>query len=189
MAVVVGDVIGHGVDAVAVMAQLQYLAAGLLRSGTPLECPVLDHGIAMTQPDGRSFASAQLLHIDLDADRIGCLNAGHPWALLRDPSGTVRMLPESHQPLIGVDLEPTPLTYVGFPSGSLVCAYTDGLVERRDETIVESIEALGGSGRRARPDQDADTFLTGLVAGATAAWTTPGSEVNDDVAAILVRAI
>ena len=76
------------------------------------------------------------------------------------------MLAESHQPLIGVDLEPTPLTYVGFPTRSLVCAYTDGLVERRDQTIVESIEALGERVAGLDPTLHAATLLAGLVAGA-----------------------
>ena len=169
------------------MAQLQYLAAGLLRSGIPLES-LFSTMSAMTQPDGKSFASAQLLHIDLERDRIGCLNAGHPWALLREPDGTLQMLAESHQPLIGVDLEPTPLTYVGFPTGSLVCAYTDGLVERRDQTIVESIEALGERVAVLDPTLHAATLLAGLVAGADEV-APQGSEVNDDVAAVLIRAI
>ena len=70
----VGDVVGHGVEAVATMAQLQHLVTGLLRSGVRLD-RVLSQVNAMTTRG--TLATAQILHVDRRG-RLGDVNAGHP---------------------------------------------------------------------------------------------------------------
>jgi serine phosphatase RsbU (regulator of sigma subunit) len=182
--VVVGDVIGHGVEAIAAMAQLQYLVAGLLRSDTPLGA-VFARTTAMIQADSPLYATAQLLHVDPAHSRLGYLNAGHPWALLRRPDGSVERLDQAKQSLIGVHLEPTPLTYVELVPGSLLLAYSDGLVERRYETITDSIDRLVGLVRDLDPRQPLARTLERLVECARQP-DARGGPLNDDVVAVLI---
>ena len=185
LVVIVGDVVGHGVEAVATMAQLQNLVTGLIRTGTPLDrvLPQVDSVL-----DGDTFATAQLLHLDAAHLRIGYVNAGHPWALLRRPDGAVSVLSGSVLPLLGVPCEPLPLTYTDLPHGSLVLAYTDGLVERRGEPITDAIDRLAELLRCVDPRRPGDEILAGLVT--RARMDDPlGAELNDDIAAVLARVV
>jgi serine phosphatase RsbU (regulator of sigma subunit)/CHASE1-domain containing sensor protein len=183
LVVIMGDVVGHGVEAIAAMAQLQHLVTGLVRTGTSLE-QVLPQVNAIVDDD--TFATAQLLHIDPARHRVGYVNAGHPWALVRQPGGRVTVLSGSVLPLIGVASRPVPLSYVDLGPGSMVLAYTDGLIERRHEPLTDGIDRLGDALARADRRRPTTAILGDLVREVRGG---PGmvDGVNDDVAVVLAR--
>lgn len=182
---VIGDVVGHGVGAVAAMAQIQHLLTGLIRAGTP-PSHVLATAASMLSGPEHTYATALLLHIDPATGRVGYLSAGHPWGLLRLPDGTVQRLDANQHPMIGLNVVAHDLVYVTFPPGAALLTYTDGLIERRGEPIFESIDRLAG--HFARLDlADRGSALDRLIADIR---QDPESlpATNDDVAAMLVYA-
>lgn len=165
--VVVGDVAGHGIAAVAKMAQLRSTIGTIASLGTPL-ADVLPR--TATRPPGAEVvvATAALVEIDAGAGLVRYACAGHPPPLLRLPAGEVVQLDDGRQPLLGVAMEPRPAAEHPFPVGSVLVCYTDGLVERRQEGIDESIERLVGAlaqSRATTADALADDLLARCLAG------------------------
>jgi hypothetical protein len=185
LVIVIGDVAGHGVEAVATMAQLQYLISGQVRGARPLP-EVFAAVNEMIGCDGSVYATAQLFHVDPPHNRLGYHNAGHPWALLRHRDGRVDRLDAVQHPPIGIPHEPQPLTYVDFPPGTLLLAYTDGLVERAEHSILQRIDRLATTFAAVEPTGDVDDILAEIVAIARSA-DDGGEPLDDDVAAVLVR--
>jgi len=183
LVVVIGDVTGHGVRAVAAMAQLQSVTAGLLRAGAPLES-LFSLASATLERVEPTYATAQLLHLDPAGGRLRYLSAGHPFALLRLPDGTVERLEGARQPLLGVPLSSQPLAEMAVPRGSIVVAYTDGLVERRDETLFDGIDRLAA----ALSEVDASAPVGEVALALTRACAPPaGTTQEDDIALVVVR--
>jgi hypothetical protein len=183
LVVVLGDVAGHGVEVVAAMAQLQYLIEGLVRTVTSLD-QVFSVVNEMIDPD--VYATAQLFHLDPVRRRLGYTNAGHPWALLLQPSAAVDLLDSEPGPAIGMPSEPRPLTYVDFEAGAMLLAYTDGLVERHECSIVDRIDRLATTLSKVDPNRDVEDILVDLVIEARRP-DEDGDPLDDDVAAVLVR--
>ncbi|GAB2672401.1 SpoIIE family protein phosphatase [Thalassiella azotivora] len=143
LAVVVGDVVGRGVGAAAVMGQLRS-AVRALGSVTPDPAQVLeglDHFV-----DGVPAAtSATVVYgvLDLAGGELlyGC--AGHPPPVLLGPDGTAGLLWGGRSAPLGVRLPGgRPEAAVHVPAGSRLLLYTDGLVERRDVGLDERIAQL-----------------------------------------------
>jgi serine phosphatase RsbU (regulator of sigma subunit) len=186
---VVGDVSGHDRIAAATMGQVRNVLRGLAfdsDDGPAALLNRLDEALNGLELD--TLATAVLARVEQPEDyrvhgrrRLRWTNAGHLPPLLRDPDGRVHRLEHRPDLLLGlvrgaergehtVDLVP----------GSTLLLYTDGLVERRDEGLDESIDALMGSfsavGDR-KPDEVCDAILE--VMGAEA--------VDDDVAMLVLR--
>jgi serine phosphatase RsbU (regulator of sigma subunit) len=192
VAAIVGDVVGHGVNAIAAMSRLQHLLVALVRVGTPLKelLATLDAIIA----PGDALATAILLHVDPAQDRLGFLAAGHPPPLLVRPGQAPEVLEGARRPLLGVRAGrltgtsgPDQLRYVDFPPGATVLAYTDGLIERRQETIDAGIDRLS----RAVAAEDLATadLTAGLGRIVERLRATDASRLGtvDDVAVLAVR--
>jgi len=179
LAVVVGDVAGHGVDAVAEMARLRSTVSALLRAGLPPE-QVLERTSEFVQGDGIMAASAALAVIDTAAGTLTYVVAGHPPPLLRRPDGTVEVLDDGRRPLLGVPGKvPVPAARP-FPEGSVLVAYTDGLIERRGERLDASVERLAAAlGAMPRPDVDDIADRLVLRVGDV-------RDVDDDVALVVL---
>ncbi|MCU1497924.1 MAG: hypothetical protein JWM47_1877 [Acidimicrobiales bacterium] len=182
---VIGDVVGHGIAAIAAMARIQHLLTGLLRAGTPLD-EVFVRANAMLMTPEPIYATAVLLHVDHRQERLGYLTAGHPWALVRRPDGSVEALTLRQHALLGTPLTPKRLEYVDLPTGSLVLAYTDGLIERRDETITDSMGRLADCLSDTTVTAPLADSLTDLVARVRASGDNR-SATTDDSAAILIH--
>jgi serine phosphatase RsbU (regulator of sigma subunit) len=142
VAIVIGDVVGHGIEAIATMIHLSTILGGLVRSGTPL-VEVMARTNAMLDGDGM-IATAQVIVIDPAESTLSVVSAGHPPPLLRDPAGTVVPLPTATHPPLGVPGRDVDVVTVDFAPGAVVLGYTDGLIERRDEPLDTSIDRLVG---------------------------------------------
>jgi serine phosphatase RsbU (regulator of sigma subunit) len=184
--VIIGDIVGHGVEAVASMARLQHLITGLVHIGTPLH-EVFERANTMAIAGDPIFATATLLHVDTASQRLGVLSAGHPWPLLRAPDGAVRPLRGGRQALIGASMRHTSMEHVDLPPGSVVLAYTDGLIERRDEAIESSIGRLGEYFAEAGAAGSANDVLERLVT--IVAGDQADTATSDDIAAVVVRSV
>ncbi|GAA1526158.1 hypothetical protein GCM10009827_048690 [Dactylosporangium maewongense] len=140
-ALVMGDVMGRGVPAAAVMGQLR----AAVRAYARLDLPPAD---VLEFLDGvvRDLREDQIVTVvyavyDPGERSLTYANAGHLPPLLLLPGGAVRPLTVSGPPL-GTG----PLTLseerVELPVGALLTLYTDGLVEHRDRDLDTGIDAL-----------------------------------------------
>lgn len=142
LAAVVGDVAGHGHVAAASMGQLRNaLRAILVGSESPSRSIAeLDTVARWTLPD--QYATVLVAVLDLTTGEVEYSSAGHlpPLLLAADNSSTWDR-PLGTPPL-GV-LDSTPATRrVTVPAGGGIALFSDGLVERRSESILTGVERL-----------------------------------------------
>lgn len=179
----IGDVVGHDVYATAAMGHLK----GLLRAcawDATLQTPadVLRRVDELIAALGMS-TMATLTYGHLAREETGWLltysSAGHPPLLVREPDGTVQTLDAVGGIPLGIlPGHPRDNNAVPIAEGSIVLAYTDGLVERRHEVLTVGLHRLADSVRRAPhdPGQLCQHLLDELATGGAAATAT------DDVA-------
>lgn len=142
LAVTVGDVVGHGLDAAAAMGRLRTaLAAFFTHCASPARLlEQLDEFLA--GPNGAEFATACCAVLDPDTGQFCYASAGHPPMLVVGPTGDTTWLTGGKSaPLFGSAGE-RPETSVLLEAGSLVVLYSDGLIERRGEDLQEGMARL-----------------------------------------------
>ncbi|MFJ8074536.1 PP2C family protein-serine/threonine phosphatase [Streptomyces sp. NPDC096176] len=164
--IAIGDASGHGLDAVARMAQQRHAMAGLAQTGAgPGEVATWLNDLLSGEP---ASSTATMVVGHLATDRIlrwAC--AGHPAPLLLR-GGEAFALPAGHRgPLLGA-LAGHTYEAADFPleSGDVLLLYTDGVVERRDRDITDGINALTRSltaCRRCSPQQVVDRLAEEYV--------------------------
>jgi GAF domain-containing protein len=140
----VGDVAGHGLKAAITMGQMRSAARALASTHGPAALLDALDQFAGSGPDVLS-ATAAVAVIDPAERTLRYCLAGHPPLLLRDPDGTLAMLGEARGPLIGFGAGDRPEQVVTFLPGSCLVLFTDGLVERRGETIDTGFARLGAA--------------------------------------------
>ena len=141
---VIGDVMGRGVQAAAVMGQLRTAIRAYamldLSPGTVLE--LLDR--LVLGMSGDHIATAVYAVYDASDGSLTYANAGHPPPLLHAEGQAEALRGDSSPPLgTGYRVAPTEERLVP-PAGSLLALYTDGLVEQRGQDLEEGISALRG---------------------------------------------
>ncbi|MEU1706975.1 SpoIIE family protein phosphatase [Streptomyces sp. NPDC005706] len=133
---VVGDVAGHGVGAVATMAQLRFTAKGMVSTGSSLTGALARlNQLLLQSRDARSTATMVLARYDHAARVLSWTQAGHPPPLLvRD--GEIRYLDRPRGMLLGASTTPVyESAEIRLEPGDRLLLYTDGLVERPGEGI------------------------------------------------------
>jgi serine phosphatase RsbU (regulator of sigma subunit)/anti-sigma regulatory factor (Ser/Thr protein kinase)/anti-anti-sigma regulatory factor len=132
LALVVGDVVGHGVAASAVMAQLRAVLAERLAAGTgPAEALDALDRVAARGPGGRA-ATVCVAVLDPGTGALTYCTAGHPPPLLLAAGGEGRFLVPTGAPPLGVR-RPSGPRAVGrdrLELGDVLLLHTDGIVER-----------------------------------------------------------
>ncbi len=177
----IGDVVGRGVKAAATMGQLRTaVRAYALEMSSP--GAIIDCISRLTEDlhGGAMVATLLIGVLDLEHRRLLLAVAGHPPPLVIRADGRARFVEEGRNAPIGVVLEPPPDAVVDLEGGMTVLCYTDGLVERRDQSIDEGLCAL----RRcvAVPWGDLDALLDDAVLPALAP-----NGADDDVALLALR--
>ena len=141
VALVVGDVVGHGVAAAAAMGQLRAVLAELLAAeadlGTVLERA---DAFAARRPALRA-ATLALAVLDPAGGTLRYTTCGHPPPLVIGIDGAARYLEGTGTGPLGTGSPPVLATSVLAP-GELLMLYSDGLVERPDRTIAEGMAEL-----------------------------------------------
>jgi serine phosphatase RsbU (regulator of sigma subunit) len=142
MIVVIGDVSGRGLRAATIMASLRYaVRAYTADEHDPAELLAKVSRLLSVRHD-EHFATLLCALVDVGSRTITIANAGHPDPLLVHAGGAEFVRTESGLP-IGVT---NPSTYtsttVTVPPGGTLLAYTDGLVERRGESLDVGLDRL-----------------------------------------------
>ena len=164
-AIVVGDVVGHGPRAAAVMGQLRsVLSSALLQGHGPAAAlEVLDRFATGTEGATGSTAACLILH--LCTGRLTWSVAGHPPPLLIGRSGAC-YLDHVRGTVLGVrGRPPFPEGTTDLEPGTTTVLYTDGLVERRREGIDTGLARLAAAGGRLHllPPEELATALLSTV--------------------------
>ena len=141
---VVGDVSGHGIDAIADMTEFRTTISTLLRTDHALgSVPAMSTTLLRHERvEDLRFATAGLMIIDVPGEQMSYIRAGHPPMLVRHADGNVELLERGGGGPIGVTEDDIPVQTVPVGPGSVVVAYTDGLVERRDESLDIGLDRL-----------------------------------------------
>ncbi len=134
--VIVGDCVGRGLPAAVVMGQLRASARALLLTGAePATMLQQLDSVAALIPD--AFCTTVFVAIlDTRSETLTYSSAGHVPAVLAAPRSRPQQLTDAHSvPLAVHSDEPRPQAVAPLAAGSTLLLYTDGLVERRDESI------------------------------------------------------
>ena len=148
VALIVGDVVGHGVAASAAMGQLRAVLTELLAAEADLG-RVLERtdAFAARWPDLRA-ATLALAVLDPADGKLRYTTCGHPPPLVIGIDGAARYLQGTGTGPLGTGSPPVLATSALAP-GELVLLYSDGLVERPDRTIDEGMAELAAAAAEA----------------------------------------
>jgi serine phosphatase RsbU (regulator of sigma subunit) len=179
VALVVGDVTGHGTHAAAIMGQLRTTTAALARLGhrpgqimAQLSDVVAAHG---------DEAGATCLYAIYDPATRRCrlTSAGHPPPALRHPDGSVQFPDLPAGMMLGVGQGRYPVTGMDLPEGSVLALYTDGLIEHPGQDLATGMSRLAGA-LAAGPAQSPDRLCDSVLA-------STGPHARDDIALLIAR--
>ncbi|MFE4258567.1 SpoIIE family protein phosphatase [Streptomyces sp. NPDC056883] len=143
LALVIGDVQGHGVAAAATMGQLRSAVRAFALSGNEPEQVMRGTNELLIDLDPGQFASCCYVLLDPASGLALAVRAGHPQPLLRHPGGRTEVLDLPGGMVLGVDAEATyPVTRLRIEPGAVLALYTDGLVEIPGTDIDMGVERL-----------------------------------------------
>ncbi|NGO47016.1 SpoIIE family protein phosphatase [Streptomyces sp. YC419] len=154
VALVVGDVVGHGLHAAASMGRLRTAVRTLADVDLPPD-ELLTHLDDLVihlasdlqpaghfQPTGEFGATCLYTVYDPVSRRFTLASAGHPLPLIISPDGTRTPVDAQPGPPLGIGGLPFEATELELPEGSLLALYTDGLVESRELDVDQRIAEL-----------------------------------------------
>ena len=181
VALIVGDVSGHGREALERTGGVRPALRGHLEAGLPPRAALDAAARAMGLDQNGGFTTVVAAVHDRSTNTLTYAAAGHPPPILVGPAGHEPLTVGSAPP-IGVGLRTgVRQTTVPLPRGSTACFFTDGLLEaRRDGSLVghewltEVVESFGAL-------DSAEALLDKVVEHA--------DETPDDMTACLVRAV
>ncbi|WP_371653870.1 MULTISPECIES: SpoIIE family protein phosphatase [unclassified Streptomyces] len=179
-ALVIGDVMGRGVRAAAVMGQLRTAVRAYARLDLPPhEVLQLLDGLA-AEIDASQIATCVYAVHDPNEGLLVYASAGHLPLLVRHADGSVHRAADPTGPPLGTGGWLHTSGTIALPPGATAVLYTDGLVERREEDIDEGVAALERalSGAVGTPQVVCDRLIRSL--GVTA-------EHDDDVAVLVLQ--
>jgi serine phosphatase RsbU (regulator of sigma subunit)/anti-sigma regulatory factor (Ser/Thr protein kinase) len=184
VALVVGDVAGHGVRAAVTMGRLRTAILTLAMLDLPPTETLQQLNELMRLIGGARephFATCSYAVYDAVGGTCEVASAGHLPPLLARPGGYSEFLDVSPAPPLGVAEGPITSRTFEIEDGSLFVLYTDGLVESRGRDIddgLRRLQAVFGSGAQERPVEE---LCKAILAGAYA------DEQRDDIAVLIAR--
>ncbi|MEU3792816.1 SpoIIE family protein phosphatase [Streptomyces fructofermentans] len=176
---IVGDVMGKGVQAAAVMGQLSTATRALARLD-PSPAELLGHLDDITGSLGETIATCVYAVCDPVKGTCALSSAGHLPPVLVRPDGTAELLEVPGGVPLGVGGVPFGTMEQELPSGSLLALYTDGLVENRTKPIDTGLDTLTRLLLRAQGSLETTSDML---------LSTLRPEPDDDVALLLVRTL
>lgn len=186
VALVVGDVVGHGIHASAAMGRLRTAVRTLADVDlapdellTQLDDLILEEIEEGIESVGEVGATCLYAVYDPISGHCTLASAGHLAPALVAPDGTVRFLAVAPGPPLGVGGLPFEATDTRMPEDSLLVLYTDGLVETRHRDIGSGQRALLDTLTRTAPSLEStcDRIVEALLPG----------RPDDDVALLVAR--
>ncbi|MFE3519249.1 SpoIIE family protein phosphatase [Streptomyces sp. NPDC059166] len=179
-ALVIGDVMGRGVRAAAVMGQLRTAVRAYARLDLPPHEVLQLLDVLAAEIDASQIATCVYAVHDPNEGHLVYASAGHLPILVRDEHGVVHRAEDPTGPPLGTGGWLHTSGTIALPPGSTAVLYTDGLVERRSEDIDEGVGSLERAlaGAVGAPQVVCDRLMRSL--GVTA-------EHDDDVAVLVVQ--
>ncbi|WP_433446242.1 SpoIIE family protein phosphatase [Streptomyces sp. CA-142005] len=189
VALVVGDVVGHGINAAAKMGQLRTAMHTLADMDMPPDEVLsrLDEQVfRLTEAEdprhpATTTMAATCLYAVYDPVTRTCTmaRAGHPPPAVIDPYGHVTFPDLPAGAPLGLGLVPFESVTFELAEGSVLALYTDGLIEARDQDISAGMNRLRAA--LARPDLTLDDLCSSTVD------TLRAKPPSDDVTLLLAR--
>jgi PAS domain S-box-containing protein len=180
VALVVGDVVGHGLRAAASMGQLRnaFRAYGMVEA-SPAEVVARINRLVMTGVE-QVMATVLYLVLDRESGEVSFSAAGHPPPLVIAPGGPHFLEGGRSVPIGATDPAVFRESTAILQPGSSLLLYTDGLVERRDTPLGDRLDQLAAAAHSAGADLNAlcEDVLEAVLGDA---------EPGDDVALLAVR--
>ena len=182
IALIVGDCVGHGLAAAAVMGQVRSACRALLLDHPSPRVALAGLDRFAARLPGAQCSTVVCAVLNPDTGELVYSSAGHPPSILVLADGTTQLLEEGHTIPLGIRAErPRPEAHVTLPARATLLLYTDGLVERRriglDHGIARA-SVLLQDGRGLTLDDLADQIMSSLA---------PSDGYQDDVALLLYR--
>ena len=175
---IVGDVMGHGPEAAAVMGQLRAAAHAL--AGLDLPPAQLLQQLNRTAATLRRITLATCVYAVIDSSSHSCTisGAGHLPPVLAMPDGTTRVPDLPADQSLGLGTAIYGQAHIKLPPGAILALYTDGLVETRTRSFDQGIRALRSVLAHQHGDLEAvcDALIGSL-----------GKRYEDDVTIVLAR--
>lgn len=145
LALVIGDVQGHGVAAAAIMGQLRSAVRAFALSGDDPQEVMTGTNRLLIDLDPGQFASCCYIVLDPVTGFTQAVRAGHPQPVLRHPDGTTEVMDLPGGVVLGVDPDATyPVTDLRLAPGAVLALFTDGLIEQSGTDIDVGIERVRG---------------------------------------------
>jgi PAS domain S-box-containing protein len=179
IALVVGDVTGHSIQAAAIMGQLRTTTAALARLGCPAEEIMSQLSGVVAEHGLESGATCLYAQYDPASRHCRFTSAGHPSPALRHPCGTAEFIDMPAGAMLGAGPSSYPATDTELPPGSLLVLYTDGLIEQPGQDIGIGMGRLART-LAASPARSLDELCDSLLASL-------GVRTRDDIALLLAR--
>jgi phosphoserine phosphatase RsbU/P len=176
---VIGDVAGTGLQAAVIMGRIRSaLRAYALQTSDPAEVlDRLDRKLRYFEPD--ALATVLCAMVSPSRGHIRICSAGHLPPILARPGQPAAEADITPHLLIGVaSPKQRQVSTLDFPPGALLCLYTDGLVERRDQPIDEGIARLRAAVTPADPEAACAAVMAAMAG---------YSPHTDDVALLMLR--
>ena len=179
---VIGDVAGHGLPAASLMGKMRNaLRAHALAGGTPVDI------LGRADEFHRHFGEGELVTLLVgvltgDLSRFRYVSAGHPPPLVVGPGGAAFASDHAANPPLGLPHAPSFVEEeVSMPPGTSILLYTDGLIERRNESLETGLERLRSTAEEVFTGTELNDEITELLA-----RMIDGPRPSDDVALMLL---
>ncbi|NSC25266.1 SpoIIE family protein phosphatase [Streptomyces albus subsp. chlorinus] len=192
VALVVGDVVGHGLHAAATMGRLRTAVHNFSSLDLPPDelLAHLDELVARIDqdptrgPETEAVTGATVLYALYDpaSGRCHLARAGHPPPVLAHPDGTTRVLAAPANLPLGLGTSPFETHTVTLPEGSRLVLYTDGLVRLRTRDLDDRLDLLRST--LAGSDDDPGHTCTALL---DALLPDRSESDRDDIALLVAR--
>jgi phosphoserine phosphatase RsbU/P len=179
LSIVIGDVTGSGLPAAVIMGRMRSaLRAYALETADPAEVLArLDAKMRHFEPG--ALATVLYAVFDPGLDRVHICSAGHYPPVIASPGRPAELADVPPGLLIGaVPGARRRVATVGIGPGTLLCFYTDGLIERRGRRIDDGLTRLCQAVKAEPPDSACATVMGALVG---------GEPVPDDIALLIFR--
>ncbi|MFJ7248533.1 SpoIIE family protein phosphatase [Kitasatospora sp. NPDC098652] len=189
---VIGDVQGHNAEATAVMGQLRSGLRAYATDGHDPAATLARTSRLLSELDTELFATCLYLTLDPADGGLTAARAGHPAPVRIAADGTAVELELPGGPPLGVDPgQPYPLATARLAGGETLLAYTDGLVEDREEDYDESVHRMIGGlelwARRTGPERIGAAPALERLADLLTLNVTERRSRPDDVALLLLH--
>jgi serine phosphatase RsbU (regulator of sigma subunit)/integral membrane sensor domain MASE1/anti-sigma regulatory factor (Ser/Thr protein kinase) len=133
---VVGDIVGHGIDAMTSMGRLRTALGALAMNNDDPAALLSKVDEFVGGPDGTAYATVFYAIVEIENGAIQYASAGHPPALLLTAEGVPTWLDRGQgMPLYGESARPRSQGSAVLEKGGALVLYSDGLVERRGESL------------------------------------------------------